>query len=98
MEVRLMDPFGIIAGISTYYILKGLKKSGKRLAVMATSQALNIADKSREKVYNAKEEMEDIIAEAHYEHIKRKQQDKKMNDDDMYNIMNMQEEEGGESS
>ena len=81
-----MDPFGIVAGISAYYVLKGLKKPGRRLAVLATSQALNLADKSREKAYNVKEGLEDIVAEAHYEHIKRNQKNNPI-----------EEEEGGEN-
>lgn len=44
----------------------------RKLAVMTTSQVFNAADHMKEAGYNFKEGAEDIIAEAQYENMKRK--------------------------
>ncbi len=68
-----MDPFGILLGFATVYGAKALKKPIKRAAVIATSHVFGAVDRSRESIYNAKEGVEDIIAEAYYENLKRNQ-------------------------
>lgn len=69
-----MDLLGIVAGYASFHLLKRFKKPMRKTAVTVTSEMFNVMDKARETAYNAKEGFEDIIAEAHYENMKRKQQ------------------------
>ncbi len=51
--------------------LKTFKKPLRKVTVYTTSQVFKALDYSKEAFYNAKEGFEDIIAEAHYENVKR---------------------------
>ena len=66
-----MYPLGILYGIATFYGIKKIKRPARKMAVMTTSQLFNTLDQTREVAYSLKEEMEDIIAEAHYENMKK---------------------------
>lgn len=59
-------------GLGTFAALYVLRKPLKKAAVIAVSSAMAIGDKTREVLENIKEETEDIIAEAKYEHMKSK--------------------------
>ncbi|EOC99518.1 hypothetical protein [Caldisalinibacter kiritimatiensis] len=80
-----MEPLGIVYGVLTFYGIKGLKKPMRKAAVFTTSQLFKALDKTKETAYNVKEGFEDIIAEAHYENMKRNK-----------SIMSDYFEEGGE--
>lgn len=71
----MMESLGILYGLATFFGLKGVFKTAKKplrkAAVFTTSQMFNALDRTKEVVYNAKEEFEDIIAEAQYENLKR---------------------------
>lgn len=67
-----MEPLGILYGFATFLGLKAVKKPLRKATVFTTSQMFNAVDRSKETFYNAKEGFEDIIAEAHYENMKRK--------------------------
>ncbi len=69
-----MEPFGYLYGFATFYGLKVFKKPLRKMTVAVTSQMFSAIDRSKEAAYNVKEEFEDIIAEAHYENMKRKQE------------------------
>lgn len=84
MEVSLLEVLGLLYGIATFCGVKKLSKPMKHIAVMTTSQMFNALDRGREVAYNVKEGFEDIIAEAHYENMKRK------------HAMFFEDEEGGE--
>ena len=70
-----MEPLGILYGLATFFGakegLKLVKKPLRKAAVYTTSQMFNALDRTKETVYNVKEEFEDIIAEAQYENLKR---------------------------
>ncbi|MGB4440355.1 MAG: hypothetical protein WBJ13_14275 [Sedimentibacter sp.] len=72
-----MDPLGMLYGVLMYAglskLFMGIKKPMKKAAVLATSQIFSALDSVKEATYNAKEGFEDIIAEAHYENMKRNQ-------------------------
>ncbi|MDW5299158.1 MAG: hypothetical protein SA378_03330 [Sedimentibacter sp.] len=72
-----MDPLGILYGVLTYAgastLFMNIKKPMKKVAVLATSQMFGAIDSVKEATYNIKEGFEDIIAEAHYENMKRNQ-------------------------
>ncbi len=68
-----MVSLGFIYGIATFYGLKKIKNPLRKAAVTTTSQMFNMVDHSKEVSYNVKEGVEDIIAEAQYENMKRKQ-------------------------
>lgn len=68
-----MQLLGVFYGIATFYGLKSLQKPMKRVAVIATSHMFDLLDRSREMGYNLKEGFEDMIAEAQYENLRRRQ-------------------------
>lgn len=69
-----MEPLGIISGFAAFMGAKVFKKPLRKVTVLATSQIFNAVDRSKEVFFNAKEGFEDIIAEAHYENMKRHNQ------------------------
>lgn len=48
-----------------------LKKPIRKIAVISTSQILGIVDRFKTTAYGLKEEVEDIVAEAQYETMKK---------------------------
>ena len=68
-----MDPLGILIGYAGYHSLKSIKKPLRNASVKITSEIFNAVDQSKETAYNVKEGFEDIVAEAYYENMKRKQ-------------------------
>lgn len=68
-----MQLLGVFYGIATFYGLKTLQKPLKRVAVVATSHMFDLLDRCRETGYNLKEGFEDMIAEAQYENLQRRQ-------------------------
>ncbi|MCK8826659.1 DUF1490 family protein [Natroniella acetigena] len=68
-----MIPLGIVYGVATFCGLKKLKRPIRKAAVSTTSQVFSAVDVTKEAAYSFKEEVEDIIAEAQYENMKRKQ-------------------------
>src|SRR6056297_1547590 len=68
-----MMPLGFIYGVATFYGLRKMKKPLRKAAVETTSQMFNVVDHTKETAYNIKEGIEDIIAEAQYENLKRNQ-------------------------
>ena len=67
-----MDPLGILLGYAGYHLLKSQKKQLREVGIKFTSEVFNAVDHSKETAYNVKEGFEDIIAEAYYENMKRK--------------------------
>ncbi|MBB6217653.1 hypothetical protein HNQ80_003776 [Anaerosolibacter carboniphilus] len=66
-----MEPLGFILGVVTFNAFVRAKEPIRKATIMATSQVMNIAEHAKGAVYGIKEEVEDIIAEAHYENMKR---------------------------
>ena len=85
----VLDPVGILLGFATVYSVKAFKKPIKRAAVITTSHIFGAVDKSKESLYNMKEGVEDIIAEAYYENLKRNQlildEEEKEEEDEIFN-------------
>jgi len=69
-----LEPLGFILGAAAFSIAVKFKKSLRQAAVIAASQALGIADKLKTTAYGIKEEVEDIVAEAQYDNLKRSMQ------------------------
>lgn len=68
-----MELLGVVYGIAAFYGIQSLRKPMKRMAVVATSHMFDLVDRAKESGYNLKEGFEDIIAEAQYENLKRRQ-------------------------
>ena len=66
-----MEPLQFLLGIVTFSFAVRLKKPIRKAAVITTTQVLGIVDKLKTTAYSLKEEIEDIVAEAHYENIKK---------------------------
>ncbi len=66
-----MEPLGILYGALTFFGLKAVKKPLRKGTVIVTSELFNAVDRTKEAAYNFKEGFEDIIAEAHYENMKK---------------------------
>lgn len=66
-----MEPLEFLLGVAAFKALVMLKKPIRKLAVLTTSQAMGIVDKLKSAAYGFKEEIEDIVAEAQYENMKR---------------------------
>ncbi|WHH60575.1 hypothetical protein [Petroclostridium sp. X23] len=66
-----MEPLGFLLGIATFGVAKNFKQPLRKAAVFAASQAFTLTDRAKGVAYGIKEEFEDIVAEAHYEHMKR---------------------------
>jgi hypothetical protein len=67
-----VEPLGFFLGVVTFNALVKMKEPIRKAAVTATSQAMNFAEMAKGAAYGVKEEVEDIIAEAHYENMKNK--------------------------
>ncbi|MFT9498093.1 hypothetical protein [Anaerosolibacter sp.] len=67
-----MEPLGFFLGVVTFNALVRLKEPMRKAAVTAVSQAMNFTEVAKGAAYGIKEEVEDIIAEAHYENMKNK--------------------------
>lgn len=66
-----MEPISLLLGAATFSLAARLKKPIRKVAVVTTSQILALTDRLRTTAYSFKEEVEDIIAEAHYENMKK---------------------------
>ena len=69
------DPVSLLVGYVTYQGLRRFKKPLRKAAVSTTSQVINLISSSKEATYEVKEELEDIIAEAHYKSKVDRQQE-----------------------
>ncbi len=64
-----MEPLGFFLGVAAFNALVKMREPIRKAAVTATSQAMNFAEMAKGAAYGIKEEVEDIIAEAHYENM-----------------------------
>ncbi|MFZ5969243.1 MAG: hypothetical protein ACOYVK_18965 [Bacillota bacterium] len=67
-----MEPLGFFLGVATFGLATRLRKPIRKAAVFTTSQAFSLVDALKTSAYSIKEEVEDIVAEAHYENLKKK--------------------------
>lgn len=70
--VYILEPLGLLLGVATFGVATRLKKPLRKMAVFTTTQGLSVVDIAKSAVHGIKEEVEDIVAEAHYENVKRK--------------------------
>jgi hypothetical protein len=66
-----LEPLQFLLGVVTFGIAVRLKKPIRKTAVITATQVLGIVDRLKTTVYGLKEEVEDIVAEAHYENMKK---------------------------
>lgn len=66
-----MHPLQLILGMAAYGLAVKMKKPIRKAAVVAASQVLGVVDSFKAAAYEVKEEIEDIVAEAQYENMKR---------------------------
>lgn len=66
-----MEPLSFLLGVATFSMGVKFKKSVRKAAVITASQTLGIFDRLRTAAYGLKEEVEDIVAEAQYENMKK---------------------------
>jgi hypothetical protein len=66
-----LEPLGFILGVATFGATVTLKKPLRKVAVFTTSQLISIFDKLKATAYELKEEIEDVVAEAQYENMKK---------------------------
>ncbi|MCX7842144.1 MAG: hypothetical protein N2489_03615 [Clostridia bacterium] len=66
-----MEPLEILLGAATFSLAVRLKKPLRKAAVFTASAALMLADRLKTTAYSLKEEIEDIVAEAHYENMQK---------------------------
>lgn len=66
-----MEPLGFILGVVTFRTALMFKKPLRKAAVFTTSQLIMTFDKMRATAFDLKEELEDVVAEAQYENMKK---------------------------
>jgi hypothetical protein len=66
-----MQPLGFIAGIAVFGAAVKNKKMIRKLVLNTAVQVLSAVERLKTAGYLFKEELEDIIAEAHYENMKK---------------------------
>ena len=66
-----MEPLEFLLGVVVFNIAVKFKKPMRKAAVIAATQVLGMADRLKTTAYSLKEEVEDIVAEAHYENMKK---------------------------
>lgn len=66
-----MEPLEFLLGVAAFNLFIKLKKPIRKLAVITASQAMGAFDRLKSTAYGLKEEIEDIVAEAQYENMKR---------------------------
>jgi hypothetical protein len=66
-----LEPLEFLLGVGTFSLAVKLKKPIRKAAVITASQFLNIVDRLKTTAYGFKEEIEDIVAEAQYENMKK---------------------------
>ena len=66
-----MEPLEFLLGVAAFSLAAKLKKPVRKVAVIAATQALGIMDRLKTTAYGLKEEVEDIVAEAQYENMKK---------------------------
>lgn len=66
-----MEPLEFLLGVATFSLAVKLKKPIRKAAVITASQVLGIVDRLKTTAYGFKEEVEDIVAEAQYENMKK---------------------------
>lgn len=67
----LLDTIGFFLGMAVFQLAVRMKKPLRKAAVAATGQAMTLLDNLKSSAYGLKEEVEDIIAEAQYENMKK---------------------------
>lgn len=60
-----------LLGVATFAAAVKFKKPLRKAAVAATSQVIGLIDHSKTAAFGIKEELEDIVAEAQYENMKK---------------------------
>lgn len=68
--MRLSFSRGFMLGAGTAALAYMLRRPIKKAAVIATGGLFHIGERSREMLHSLREEFEDIVAEAGYEHTK----------------------------
>jgi hypothetical protein len=66
-----LNAIGFFLGATVFELAVKLKKPLRQAAVFSTGQALSLFDSIKSSAYGVKEEIEDIIAEAQYENMKK---------------------------
>lgn len=66
-----MEPIGFLLGVATFNAAVKFKGPLRKAAVFTAGQVLMLADSFKTAAYSFKEEIEDIVAEAHYENMKK---------------------------
>lgn len=66
-----MEPLGFLLGVATFGLAAQFKKPLRKLAVFSTIQLMSVVEGLKTTAYGLKEEVEDIVAEAQYENMKR---------------------------
>jgi hypothetical protein len=66
-----MEPLGFFLGMITFGAAVTQKKSLRKAAVITTSLLISTFDRLKTSAYELKEEIEDVVAEAQYENMKK---------------------------
>ncbi len=90
-----MEPLEFLLGLATFGLAVKLKKPLRKAAVIAASQLMGVADRLKTTAYGLKEEIEDIVAEAQYENMKRNVEKNPDNHDTSNEDENGENIEGG---
>jgi hypothetical protein len=69
--VSVLEPLGFFLGAATFGLAAKFKDPLRKLAVFSTVQLISVMEGLKTTAYNLKEEVEDIVAEAHYENMKK---------------------------
>ena len=66
-----MEPLGFFLGVITFGAAVTQKKPLRKAAVITASLLISAFDKLKTSAYEFKEELEDVVAEAQYENMKK---------------------------
>jgi len=66
-----LNPLSFLLGVAAFTAAATLKKPLRKAAVVVTSQVIGLIDQVKASAYGIKEEIEDIVAEAQYENMKK---------------------------
>lgn len=88
-----MEPLGVILGAAAFGLAANFKKPLRKAAVFTASQVMAAGERLRTAVHEIKEEVEDIVAEAQYENVKRKNADSGMSETGQTSDIDVDKEE-----
>lgn len=66
-----MEPLEFLLGVAVFSVAMKLKKPLRKAAVVTATQVMGMVDRLKTTAYGFKEEVEDIVAEAQYENMKK---------------------------